>query len=143
MRVQSILRVVSLGVMIAAQSSAFAQDAGADQMDGEVKDLEWVGFQQFSDGSRVFVRTTEPVTYTVDTSRPDMVVLVLENTSISLANNTNHLDTRWFAGPVLNVRAKYIEGTSPSVHIEILLRQPTAYSEFKRETTLGLDFARQ
>jgi colicin import membrane protein len=117
--------------------------AQAQDMEGEIKDLNWVGFQQFQEASRVFVRTTEPVKYSVDTSRPDMVVLVLENTRIPIRNNARFLDTHFFDSPVTFIHPKSIEGPSPSVRIEIRVRQKVPFKEKQSDNVLALDFRRQ
>lgn len=131
--------------IVAAAALAFALSAlpaGAQTLDNEIKDMNWVGFQQFQEASRVFVRTTEPVKYRVDSTKPNMVVLILENTRVPLRNNTRFLDTRYFDSPVSYVQAKAIEGTSPSVRIEIHLRERVPFKEVQNDTFLALDFER-
>lgn len=131
--------------IVAAAALAFALSAlpaGAQTLDNEIKDMNWVGFQQFQEASRVFVRTTEPVKYRVDNTKPNMVVLILENTRVPLRNNTRFLDTRYFDSPVSYVQAKAIEGTSPSVRIEIHLRERVPFKEVQNDTFLALDFER-
>jgi len=118
---------------------ARAEGPGADT---EVRVMNWVGFQQMQEASRVFVRTSDTVNYRVDTSREGVVVLVLENTRVPLRNNTRMLDTHFFDGPVLYIQPKIIEDTSPSVRIEIHLRKKVAFKETKSENTLALDFER-
>lgn len=133
------------GRIVAAAALAFALSAlpaGAQTLDNEIKDMNWVGFQQFQEASRVFVRTTEPVKYRVDSTKPNMVVLILENTRVPLRNNTRFLDTRYFDSPVSYVQAKAIEGTSPSVRIEIHLRERVPFKEVQNDTFLALDFER-
>ena len=120
----------------------FALSAGAQNLSSEVKNVEWVGFRQYQEVSRVFVRTTEPVKYRIDRSRPNVVELILENTSVSLKNNLRHLDTRHFQSPVILVQPKLVEGPSPSVHIEIHLRNEVPYKEVQTDNTLSLDFQR-
>ena len=122
---------------------ALAQDAAAPVMENELKDLNWIGFQQFQEVSRVFVRTTEPVKYRVDTSRPNIVELVLENTRVPLTNNTRFLDTRFFDSPVSYIQPKVIEGPSPSVRIAIRLRRNAPHKATQTDNVLALDFERQ
>jgi hypothetical protein len=129
---------VLLGVGLAVTLPAHAQE-----LDNELKDLSWIGFQQFKEVSRVFVRTTEPVKYRVDGSRENMVVLILENTTISLKNNRRFLDTRFFDSAVTYVQPKIIEGPSPSVRIEITLRRRVPFKEVPTDNVLALEFERQ
>ena len=112
-------------------------------LDAEVKNLTWVGFQQFQDATRVFVRTTEKAQYKVDSSREKMVVLILENIRIPLYNNQRVLDTHYFDGPVVSVVAKPIEGASPSVNVEIRLRRKVAFSTQQTDGVVALDFRRE
>jgi len=124
-------------------SALAAVAAAAPPLEDEQKDMNWIGFQQFKEVSRVFVRTTEAVKYKVDTSKPNLVVLVLENTNIPLKNNTHHLDTRFFDSPVRFIQPKIIEGPSPSVRIEIHLRRQVPFKEVQNDNFLALDFQRQ
>lgn len=116
--------------------------ARAQDLSAEVKNMSWIGFQQFKESSRVFVRTTEKVNYRVDNSRRDMVILILENTRVELKNNTRFLDTRYFDSPVSFIQPKVIEGTSPSVRIEIRLRERVPFKEVQNDNFLALDFDR-
>ncbi len=127
-----------VGVLVAA-----AQPLLAQSMEDEVKDMSWIGFQQFKEVSRVLVRTTEPVKYKVDTSKPNVVTLILENVNVSLRNNTRQLDTRFFDSPVRYIQPKVIEGPSPSVRIDIYLRRQVPFKEVQNDNVLSLDFQRQ
>ncbi|MBI3179887.1 MAG: hypothetical protein HYZ27_09520 [Deltaproteobacteria bacterium] len=120
-----------------------AQSAVAQSMEDEVKDMSWIGFQQFKEVSRVLVRTTEPVKYKVDTSKPNLVTLILENVNVPLKNNTRQLDTRFFDSPVRYIQPKVIEGPSPSVRIDIYLRRQVPFKEVQNDNVLSLDFQRQ
>jgi hypothetical protein len=130
------LRLAAVAIALAGLP-AHAQD-----LSGEVKNMSWIGFQQFQESSRVFVRTTEKASYRVDNSRRDTIVLILENTRVELKNNTRFLDTRYFDGPVAFIQPKVIEGTSPSVRIEIRLRERVPFREVQNDNFLALDFAR-
>jgi colicin import membrane protein len=131
-------------VLADAPVVALAQAPGeAPGMEAELKDLNWVGFQQFQEVSRVFVRTTEPVKYRVDTSRANVVELILENTRVPLTNNTRFLDTHFFDSPVSFIQPKVIEGPSPSVRIAIRLKRQANYKAVQNDNVLALDFERQ
>lgn len=115
-----------------------------ENLDAEVKNMTWVGFQLLADASRVFVRTTDPVKYTVDASRPHVVIITLDNTRIPVLNNTRALDTQYFESPVTRVEIKPIEAPSPSVRIEIHTRPIRAkYKDVQKDTELSLDFAKE
>jgi hypothetical protein len=113
--------------------------AVAGELDAEVKDLTYVGFDHHADHSRVFVTTTEPVRYSLDTSRPDRIILTLDNTRVPILNNTRALPTEHFASPVRRIEIKTIEGPSPSVRIEILTRQRSAVRPLQQDRVLSLN----
>ena len=47
---------------------ALARD-GQGGVEGELREMTKVGFQQFQDGSRVFVRTNDPAKYRIDSAK--------------------------------------------------------------------------
>ena len=108
----------------------------------EKTELNWVGFQQFEEVSRVFVRTVKPVRYKVDTSRPNTVTLILENTRIPLKNNSRILPTGHFDSPVLKIIPRILEGPTPSTHIEIHLRHQASFKKVQKDQYVALDFQR-
>lgn len=122
---------------------ALGRVAWAQDMEGELKELNWVGFQQFQEVSRVFLRTTEPVKYRIEQVRPDLVVVTLDYTRVAAPNYANFLDTHYFDSPVAFIQPKIIEGVSPSVQIEITLRRKVKFTEKQTDTVLTLDFPRQ
>jgi hypothetical protein len=72
--------------------------------------LIWTGFQPTASGSRVFLQTTAPVEFDVNTGsmskgKSTMTVL-LRGCRIHMANNRRKLDTRAFPTPVQSVSAK-------------------------------------
>lgn len=129
--------ILAMLALVLFPATALSQD-----LSNELKDLDWIGFQQFAEASRVFVRTTEPVKYRVDDSNPKSVVLVLENTNIPLRNNRRPLDTRFFDGPVRRIVPKILEGPSTSVRIEIKVSQKVPYKVVQNDNFLALDFTR-
>ena len=129
-------------ISCAAAVLLWAPSAAPQDLAEEIKDLNWVGFQQLQEASRVFVRTTEPARYTIDSSRPDMVVVILQNTRVALRNNRRPLDTRYFDSPVTMVVPKVIEGPSASVRIEIHLRKKVAFRQVQNDNVLSLFFDR-
>lgn len=113
-----------------------------EDLENEIKDMDRIGFQQFDDVSRVFVRTTEPAKYKVQTPHPKQVVLFLENTRVPVKNNTRALDTRYFDSPVYRIEPTVIEDPSPSVRIVITLRKRASFKTLQQDNVLALDFAR-
>jgi len=136
------MRLPTLAILVCGSLLLPSPNARAQGLEQELKEMTWIGFQQFKEVSRVFVKTTEPVKYKVDSSRPDMIVLTLENTTIGLKNNTRQLDTHYFESPVTYVQAKIIEGPSASVRIEIRVRRKVPFKEVQNDNILALDFQR-
>lgn len=102
------------------------------------KTLTLVGFQQQSGASRVFIRTNEPVSYSVS-ERGRSVVLELENTRVDASNNTLPLDTSYFATPVLRVDPS---ASGRDVRITIQLRQSAPFQARQEGNVISLDFQR-
>ncbi len=136
------MRKLALAIAVFAFLALIASHVTANDLAGELKEMNWIGFQQFRNISRVFVRTTEPVKDRVDTTGESKIVLVLENTQVPLRNNRRFLDTRYFNSPVTYIRPKVIEGPSPHVRIEITLREKVPFKEVQNDTILALDFRR-
>jgi colicin import membrane protein len=119
-----------------------ATPALGQELENEVKDLTWIGFQQFAEVSRVFVRTNTPARYHLKKESDGKIIMTIENTRIPLLNNRRLLDTRFFDSPILSIQPNAIEGPSPSVQIEITLRKPAEMTEAQQDTKISLDFAR-
>jgi hypothetical protein len=61
--------------------------------------VTWPGFEPFSTGSRIFIQSTRPLTYS-RIAEPHRIVLELAKTRIHLRNNYNPLVTEHFDTPV-------------------------------------------
>ena len=105
---------------------------------GKRQALTFVGFDD--KGSRVYVRTSGPVRYTVTAGAKNTVVLELDNTSIPLRNNTRALDMAYFAGPVLRVDPE--RGPGHTVRVAITLRDAVAYQTRQDGNEVSVLFAR-
>ncbi|WIG96370.1 AMIN domain-containing protein [Myxococcus sp. SDU36] len=102
------------------------------------KTLTLVGFQQQPGASRVFIRTNEPVSYSVS-EQGRSVVLELENTHVDASNNTLPLDTSFFATPVSRVDPS---ASGRDVRITIQLRQAAPFQARQEGNVISLDFQR-
>ena len=128
--------LIALGLLLL--SPARAQD-----LQDEPRELDFVGFQQFKEVSRVFVRTNEQARYHVNAGRDGVVVLTIENTGCSVANHLRHLDTHFFNGPVTLIQPKLIEGPSNSIEIDIFLRRGVTARQSQKDNVINLDFPRE
>ena len=118
-----------------------ATTVNAQDLSSEVRDMNWVGFQQFKEASRVFVRTTEAVKYRIDASKPGLVELTLENTDVTKKINTL-LGHPLFDSPVRMISVEILEGVSPSVRIRISLSEDVGFKEVQSDNVIALDFER-
>ena len=100
--------------------------------------LTLVGFQQQPSTSRVFVRTNEPVRYSVSEGSKQ-VVLELENTRIDLSNNTHSLDTSFFETAVNRVDP---EAGGGHARIVIQLKEQVSFRTKQEGNVISLEFQR-
>lgn len=133
----AVFSLFGLIAMVLGCATAMAED-----LTNEKRAMESIGFQQFQEASRVFVKTTEAVTYRIDTSRPLTVILILENTKIPLKNNKRILPVAHFDSPIYKITPKVMEGPSPTTHIEIQLRRAAKLKQVQTDNFLALDFTR-
>ena len=103
------------------------------------KTMTLVGFKQEPTGSRVFVRTNEPVRYSV-TENNRVVVLELENTRIAESNNTRSMNTSFFDTPVASVDADV--GPSRTVRVAIKLKEQATYETRQDGNEVSIEFQR-
>ncbi|MBN8231690.1 AMIN domain-containing protein [Corallococcus macrosporus] len=124
-----------------SQGSAASEprESGGGSVSSRRKTMTLIGFQQQPDSSRVFVRTNEPVRYTVGGSG-NQVVLELENTRVVESNNTLPLDTHFFPSAVSRVEA--FAGSGQTVRVVIQLKQGVRYETRQEGGLITLDFPR-
>jgi len=96
-----------------------------------------VGFSP--DKSRVFVRTNEPVRYTVSQADPKTVVLELENAALQHKNDRRPLDTHFFGGPVVQISPSPAGGNT--VRVAVTLRDKVEYQARQDGNEVSLQFA--
>jgi colicin import membrane protein len=111
----------------------------AATVSGKHKILEIVGFQQQEEASRVYVRTSEPVSYKVSEGRNE-IVLMLENTQIGKGNNTRALDTSFFDTAVARVDPTV--GPDRTVRVSIKLKEQVSVQTRQEGNTISLEFPR-
>jgi hypothetical protein len=130
-------------LLLALVSLFLASPAASQDLQDEPRDIAFIGFQQFKEISRVFVRTNEPARYRVSQGRDGVVSLILENTGCSVVNHLRHLDTHLFEGPVSMIQPKLIEGASnSSIQIDIYMRQAVNVRQAQKDNVITLDFPR-
>ncbi|MBN9684059.1 MULTISPECIES: AMIN domain-containing protein [unclassified Corallococcus] len=120
-------------------AAAASRESGGGAVSSRRKTMTQIGFQQQPDSSRVFVRTNEPVRYTVNGSG-NQVVLELENTRVVESNNTLPLDTHFFPSAVSRVEA--FSNAGQTVRVVIQLKQGVRYETRQEGGLITLDFPR-
>jgi hypothetical protein len=104
------------------------------------KTMTLVGFQQQASTSRVFIRTNEPVRYSVSEANRQ-VVLELENTRVEQSNNTLPLDTSFFDTAVASVDPRSESGRSV-VRVVIRLKESVTFRTRQEGSVISLEFPR-
>jgi hypothetical protein len=110
---------------------------GGAEVSGRRKTVTLVGFSP--DKSRVFVRTNEPVRYTVSQADDRTVVLELENTAFQRKNDRRALDTHFFGGPVVQISPSPAGGKT--VRVAVTLRDKVGYQARQDGNEVSLQFA--
>jgi hypothetical protein len=124
--------------------AALTPGTGADSSDGALavserrRTMTLVGFKPVQGAGRVFVRTSEPVKYSVSEAGDRTLVLELENTRIPTENDRRPLDTSFFNTAVAQVQAETT--SSRNVRIQIKLKQNVAYEARQEGNEVVLDF---
>ncbi|MBJ6765734.1 AMIN domain-containing protein [Myxococcaceae bacterium JPH2] len=122
-----------------SRHEAASSSQGVSEVSSRRKTMTLVGFQQQQGASRVFVRTNEPVRYTVS-EQDKQVVLELENTRVEFTNNTRPLDTHFFATAVAKVEAD--PGANRTVRVTIQLKESARFETRQDGNLITLDFQR-
>lgn len=117
-----------------------ARQEGPPSVSSRRKTMTLVGFKQERGASRVFVRTNEPVRYTVTPAGDRLVVVELENTLVAEENNTRAMDTSFFDTAVASVDAN--PGPSRTVRVSIRLKQQVPYETRQEGNELSIEFQR-
>ena len=114
-----------------------APSGGGAEVSNRRKTVMLVGFAP--DKSRVFVRTSGPVRYTVSQADDRTVVLELENTTFQRSNDRRALDTRFFGGPVVEITPRPASGKT--VRVAVTLRDKVEYQARQDGNEVSLQFA--
>jgi hypothetical protein len=102
--------------------------------------MSMVGFRFRTDVSRVFVRTNDKAQYSVREMGDRRVVIEIQNTTIPLRNNERFLDTQYFESPVKRIQPESVEGGTPTVRIEVELKNNVAFSHKQVDNEIWVDF---
>ena len=127
-----------VGIAFAWVADAHAQgEANADQV------INFIGFQQLEDASRVYIRTDVTPSYRVERPDEQTIELVFNAAEVAVKRLLLPIDTRFFDTPVLDITPIRIEGASQStIRVTIRLRNSTEYFTAIKDSTLFLALKR-
>jgi hypothetical protein len=103
-----------------ADTVELAQGEGPRQM-------SYIGFKNTSANSRVYARLNAEAKYTVRKEGDSLVVLEIQNATIPLRNNKNHLDATYFDSPVKMITPSEVEDATPTIRITIEMKSAVPY----------------
>ncbi|HTS79634.1 MAG TPA: AMIN domain-containing protein [Myxococcaceae bacterium] len=118
-------------------AAASTPSTGGGEVSARRKLVTMVGFAP--DKSRVYVRTNEPVRYSVSQADDKTVILELENTTFQRNNDRRPLDTRFFGGPVMQITPGPVGGKT--VRLAVTLRDKVEYQARQDGNEVSLQFA--
>ena len=127
-----------VGVAFAWVVDAHAQGAAnADQV------INFIGFQQLEDASRIYIRTDVTPSYRVERPDEQTIEVVFNAAEVAVKRLLLPIDTRFFETPVLDITPIRIEGASQNtIRVTIRLRSATEYFTAIKDSTLFLTFKR-
>ena len=97
-------------------SVALAQEApvpAQEQVSPDVKEINWVGFQQLADSSLVFIKTNDTVRYNINPSSETEIILTVFNSYLVTKTLEYPLDCSFFDSPVLSIKTESFEDITP------------------------------
>jgi hypothetical protein len=136
------VKVASAGVVEGSLGRATASDAVYLAQAGTTRQMTYIGFKNNAAQSRVFVRLNDAAEFTVTKQGDNLVVLEIQNTTIPLRNNKNHLDTTFFDSPVKMITPSEIEDASPKVRVVIEMKSAVPFETKVEGREIAIYFKR-
>lgn len=91
------------------------------------RQMSYIGFKNTATSSRIYARLNAEAKFTVRKEGDNLVVLEIQNATIPLRNNKNHLDTTFFNSPVKMITPSEVEDATPTIRITIEMREAAPY----------------
>lgn len=127
-------------IRVAQADTEDYEESGDIEVDGTPRAMTLCGFRFMNDKSRVFIRTNDKVQFAVRKRGDKTVVVELENTRIPIYNNQRFLDTQYFGSRVKLITPEAMEGGTPTVRVEIELRENVPYQTKQVDNEVWIDF---
>jgi hypothetical protein len=105
----------------------------------------WVGFQNFADVSRVFVRTDTPGEWRLRDAGNHTLFIEFMGCRLDRKKRAalvRPLDTSFFPGPIARVVSRELGHGAPTVQVEIRLKGGVPYKAHEQDDTVYVDFPR-
>lgn len=89
--------------------------------------MSYIGFKNTAANSVVFARLNDEAKFTIRKEGDSLVVLEIQNATIPLRNNKNHLDATFFDSPVKMITPSEVEDATPTIRITIEMKQAAPF----------------
>ena len=87
----------------------------------------YIGFKNTQASSKIYARLNAEAKFSVRKEGDNLVVLTIQNATIPLRNNKNHLDTTFFDSPVKMITPSEIDDATPTIRITIEMKQAAPF----------------
>lgn len=131
----------------APQDEQPAEERASNEVEDEVeidaatpRAMTGVGFKFMTGTSRVIVHTNAKAQFAVRRMGDNRVVIEVQNTSIPIFNNQRFLDTHFFASPIRMITPKAHDGATPTVEVEIELKNEVDFTQSQHGDQIWVDF---
>jgi AMIN domain len=135
-------RVASAGFGDGEMGRATATDAPIQLAQAGTRQMTFIGFRNVGGVSKLYARLNDKADYVVRKEGDNQLVLEIQNATIPLRNNRNHLDTTFFDSPIKMITPSEVESATPTIRIVIELRQAVPFKESVEGRDIVLSFSR-
>lgn len=112
------------------------------QAAGGPRQMTYIGFQNSGGQSRIYARLNAEAKFAVRKEGDNLVVLEIQNATIPLRNNKNHLDTTFFESPVKMITPSEVEDATPTIRITVEMKEAVPYDAKLEGRDVVLTFKR-
>lgn len=91
------------------------------------RQMTYIGFKNTATQSRIYARLNAEAKFSTRKEGDNLVVLEIQNATIPLRNNKNHLDTTFFDSPVKMVTPSEVEDATPTIRITIEMKEAVPF----------------
>lgn len=115
------------GLMVEGSLGRATSDVELAQAAGGPLKMSYIGFKNSAASSVVFARLNAEAKFNIRKEGDNLVVLEIQNATIPLRNNKNHLDATFFDSPVKMITPSEIEDATPTIRITIEMKEAAPY----------------